>query len=65
MGNVEKQNKKKRIDSNAIVSPKTTRKLYGDSLDIKEPPAGQSEEINTDLPEDIDNIEENLFPSAP
>ncbi|MBX4200152.1 hypothetical protein KW790_01710 [Candidatus Parcubacteria bacterium] len=56
---------KKKIDSNAIVSPKTTKKLYGENLDIKEPVAGQSDEINTELPEDIDNIEENLFPSAP
>lgn len=65
MSEPNKDNEKK-IDSNSIVSPKTTRKLYGSKpLDQDEPLAGQTDDTPTSLPEDVDDVEENMFPSAP
>lgn len=55
-----------KIDGNAIVSPKNTKKLYGKKkLDRSESRPGDSEDTNTSLPEDIDYMDENIFPSAP
>ncbi|MBX4199103.1 hypothetical protein KW800_02390 [Candidatus Parcubacteria bacterium] len=57
---------KPEVDANAIVSPKNTEKLYGDKqLDQDLPRPGEAEDTPTSLPEDIDDVEENLFPSAP
>lgn len=59
----EPNNKEERkIDGNAIVSPKNTRRLYG-----KKPIGGEETEVASDeppipLPDDTD---ENMFPSAP
>ena len=53
----------KKIDGNAIVSPKNTRRLYGKkALDVDEPAAEPTEEPGIPVPDDID---ENMFPSAP
>lgn len=62
----ESRKEKKKIDGNAIVAPQNTRRLYGrKKLDQDEIVAGQSEDTPTSLPEDIEYIDENLFPSAP
>lgn len=62
---MDKENDKK-IDAQEIVSPKTTKKLYGQKkLDQDEVVAGQTEDTPTSLPEDVDDVEENMFPSAP
>lgn len=53
----------RKIDGNAIVSPKNTRKLYGKKpLDVDEPPAEPTSEAGIPVPDDTD---ENRFPSAP
>lgn len=55
-----------KVDGNAIVSPKNTKKLYGKKkLYQSETRPGDSEEVNTSLPEDIEYADENIFPSAP
>lgn len=58
-----KKEEEKKIDGNAIVSPKNTRKLYGNKrLDIDEPPVVGGDEPGIPLP---DGTDENMFPSAP
>lgn len=57
---IDKEEKK--IDGNAIVSPKNTKRLYG-----KKPIGGEEVDVPSDeppipLPDDTD---ENMFPSAP
>ncbi|MBX4195428.1 hypothetical protein KW796_00525 [Candidatus Parcubacteria bacterium] len=60
------ENKNPKIDADAIVSPKNTRKLYGDKpLDQDEPAGGQGSDTPTSLPESVDDIDQNMFPSAP
>jgi hypothetical protein len=57
------ENKEKKIDGNAIVSPKNTKRLYGNKrLDQDEAPASSSEDSGITLP---DGTDENMFPSAP
>lgn len=57
------ENTDKKIDGNAIVSPKNTKKLYGNKrLDQDEPATGSGEEPAITLP---DGTDENMFPSAP
>lgn len=47
------------------VSPKNTEKLYADDpMELEPPVAGQAETIETELPEDLDYVDENMFPSA-
>jgi hypothetical protein len=47
------------------LSPKNTEKVYGKKANQPDPVAGQSEEINTDVPDDPDNLViENTYPSA-
>ncbi len=58
-----KEEKKFKIDGNAIVSPSNTRRIYKQKLDQDEPRPGDSEEINTEIPEDIEYVKENMFPS--
>lgn len=51
--------------NNSPLSPKNTEKVYGKKANQVDPVAGQSEEINTELPEDTDGVaNENMFPSA-
>ncbi len=50
-------------EANEIVSPENTEKLYGLKA-IQEDPPASSESIETTLPEDIDAVDENMFPSA-
>lgn len=55
----------KKIDANAIVSPRNTEKLYGnEELDVPEVDAGQSDETPASLPDEVDDVNENMFPSA-
>ena len=65
--NKDKQdNEELKIDANSIVSPKNTEKLYGhEKLDADPPRPGDAEDTPISLPEDIDDVDENLFPSAP
>jgi hypothetical protein len=55
----------KKIDANSIVSPQTVKKLYGDEkLDEDETLAGQTDTTPISLPDEVDGVEENMFPSA-
>lgn len=57
-------NKHTKSDQDSPISPKNTEKLYGDEPIETEPIAGQSETIETELPEDLDFVDENMFPSS-
>jgi len=60
-GVMEKEPQEKKIDGNAIVSPKNTRKLYGKKPLDKDEVTVEPEPPIT-LP---DGADENMFPSAP
>ena len=51
-------------DANDLVSPENTEALYGDEVDEKEEVAGQEDLTPTSLPDSVDDVEENMFPSA-
>ena len=60
----------KKIDANKIVSPKTTKKLYGEkNLDGEEPRPGDMETVETSLPQNFEgvdqDVENTMFPSKP
>ena len=51
-------------DANDLVSPENTEAVYGDEADQKDPVAGQEETTPTQLPDEVDDVDENMFPSA-
>jgi hypothetical protein len=55
------EKKEKKIDANSIVSPKNTRKLYGNkNLEGEESRPGDAETIETSLPQDFDGVDQEV-----
>ncbi|MES2214346.1 MAG: hypothetical protein V4465_03110 [Patescibacteria group bacterium] len=47
-----------------LVSPANTEKLYGDRADEEEIRPGETETIETALPDAPDDVSENMFPGG-
>lgn len=62
--NKKDKNKKEDLtDSNDLVSPENTEKLYGE-VDEPEVRPGDNSVPEINLPDEVDDVEENMFPSA-
>lgn len=55
------EDKEKKIDANAIVSPKNTGKLYGGkNLEGSEARPGEAETVEISLPQDFEGVDQEV-----